>query len=175
MFQLCLCPCFISQFSQSPRGEKGCCVLGAPPGRWQPDPGGLGMLCLESGITGGEGLQTEAINVAFVGRVWIRVSGELGARPSTESWKMGGHWTLGDPENTGNQFERSNVLDRLPKITKSGDILSLWDLSLHSPLGTWLLISVQMWLEWDLRLAFIVAYHPVARLCRKKTWRPTCP
>lgn len=41
------------------------------------------MLCLESGITGGEGLQTEAINVAFVGRVWIRVSGELGARPST--------------------------------------------------------------------------------------------
>lgn len=44
---------------------------------------------------------------------------------------MGGHWTLGDPENTGNLFERSNVLDKLPKITKSGDILSLWD-----PLGT---------------------------------------
>lgn len=40
------------------------------------------MLCLESGITGGEGLQMEAINVAFVGRVWIRVSGELGAGPA---------------------------------------------------------------------------------------------
>lgn len=41
------------------------------------------MLHLEFGIPGGEGLETEAINAAFVGQVWIRVSGGLEASPSS--------------------------------------------------------------------------------------------
>lgn len=58
-------------------------MLGAPTERGQPDLGGLGMLHLEFGIPGGEGLETEAINAAFVGQVWIRVSGGLEASPSS--------------------------------------------------------------------------------------------
>ena len=66
VFRLCVHP-VLFQFSQSPYREEGGYVLGAPPGRGQPDLGGLGMLRLEFGITGGEGLQTEAVNAAFVG------------------------------------------------------------------------------------------------------------
>lgn len=58
-------------------------MLGAPPERGQPDLGGLGTLRLAFGIPGGEGLEAEAINAAFAGQVWIRVSGGLGASPSS--------------------------------------------------------------------------------------------